>query len=307
MKTIYKAQTICYFLLTAFIIGCASQKNPEDGSTSEAFSLFLRDCSKRNEGKPLRMLKKPAQVTLPALGTYQRSYQAHVAYVWEEFCKAQLDSEVNCQIAYTDSSRNYYRKLIVIGDLFNTGQTSALVGYSTSDSTIKIHGFKKMGKQFEPFFETVTKNPKTGGDPQHHLIDFFDFNGDQIKDLKIRTNIAWMTDRATQAQLWIYKDEQLVPVPEFEKVVNAEFDTDDGKVYSYRSAGCGDMNMQFETYKWKQNQLVLEQTIFCDCCSRDTCNIYINQAKVPITKQINETYTVMPKHWQVALKHKLRK
>lgn len=219
-----------YTLICFFLIGCSTKRNqeketftrkPEEKITpakkapTKTFAAFLQECNTQvntRDAIPPTQLKHAAMKE-PKVGTYQRSYQAHAQYVWEEFCKNLSQPQLNIQVAYTDASYQFYRKLLIIGDLFGTGETFALVGYSISDTTIKIHLLKKVQQKFKPFFESNVPNARTAGTPWHHIVDFVDLNGDKIKDLKIMAKITNLTGFSEQSQVWIYKGEKLLPLP----------------------------------------------------------------------------------------------
>lgn len=201
-----------YTLICFFLIGCSTKKNQE----KETFAAFLQECNAQVDTRdtiPPTQLKH-ATVKEPKVGTYKRSYQAHAQYVWEEFCKNLSHPQLDIQVAYTDASYQFYRKLLLTGDLFGTGETFALVGYSISDTTIKIQVLKKDQQKFKPFFASNVPNARTAGAPWHHIVDFVDLNGDKIKDLKIMTKITNLTGFSEQSQVWIYKrGKKLLPLP----------------------------------------------------------------------------------------------
>ncbi|OJJ17133.1 hypothetical protein BKI52_30960 [marine bacterium AO1-C] len=310
-------------MVAIFLISCSPQKKADETTANhkennkvnipgkketrktadKQIHLFLRDCAKGKKTNNEIAINK-ANDQLPKVGSYKRTYKAHKQYVWAEFCKFQHRPQLNSQIAFTDASYKFYRKLLLIGDLFNTGQTFALVGYSTSDSIVKIHVLKKVKNEFKPFFETSTKNPHTLGAPHHHIIDFIDYNGDKIKDLKVMTDLRMM-HTTERSQLWIYQDSRLLLIPEYKNISNGQYNPVDRKIYSYVSIGCGDLHMLFKVYQWNQNKLSLEKNIRCDCCTKTTCDIYINGQEKPVKATMDTAHNFIPKFWWASLKPKL--
>jgi len=305
-----------FYIVIAFLISCSSQKKPEETSnckekkstgkndfTNKITNRLLQDCDEEQKVGNQATIKKLDE-QLPEVGTYKKTYKEHVQSVWIEFCRVQHYTKLNYQVAFTDASYRFYRKIFMIGDLFNTEQTFALVGYSTSDSTVKIHILKKLNHKFQPFFETTTKNPHTPGVPYHHIIDFMDYNGDKTKDLKVTTDFRMM-HTAERSQLWIYQDNRLLFIPEYRNIVNGQYQAVDGKIYSYESIGCGDLHMLFKVYQWSRNKIILKQQIRCDCCAKKTCEVYINKKKEPIKTAKNVVYNFIPEFWHISMKRKL--
>ena len=298
-------------------MSCSSQKKSEEtashrekieaiknDSTDKINLVFLRDC---NEGQSTnnKATTQKLDDQIPEVGTYKKTYQEHQQDVWTEFCRIQHHTQLNSQVAFTDASYKFYRKIFIIGDLFDTGQTFALVGYSISDTTVKIHILKKTQNKFKPFFETTTKNPHTPGVPRHHIVDFIDYNGDKVKDLKVMTDFRMM-HTAERSMLWVYQNNRLLLIPEYRNIINGQYNAIDHKVYSYESMGCGDLHMLFKVYQWNQNQITLEKQIRCDCCAKKTCEVYINRGKKPVRTTTNAVYSFIPKFWHTLLKRKFK-
>jgi len=214
--------------------------------------------------------------------------------------------EIDSLFAQNKDSLSYNfedtRVAIKIGYLFSKENKDAIFRYYPNDTTAHIIVLRQSGAKWDTIFSEIQCPVRMG--PYSDFITVQDFNGDHIPDLKVV--IAFFDIHFGEySDLWLYRNRQFIKVKNFDHIVSGEYLEHTGLIYSYQSAGCADMAMQFGTYKIVADTVQQLDFRYCDCCDpADSCVIKI-EGKQPFKVPYKSAYKYVPGLYQDGVKNKL--
>lgn len=191
---------------------------------------------------------------------------------------------------------------IKIGYLFNKQHKDAIIRYYPNDSTAHIIILRQSGAKWDTIFSEMTAPVRQG--TYSDFITVNDFNGDHIPDLKVIRNF-WEIHTGEISDLWLYRNNHFIQVKHFDQIVSAEYQEKTGLIFSYQSAGCADMAMQFGTYRIVADTVQQIDSRYCGCCDpNDSCEIAI-QGKPSFKVPYKQACKHVPGYYQQFVKDKL--
>lgn len=208
------------------------------------------------------------------------------------------------QKVYTNKDLNNPRVAVFIGHLFNGNQRNAIVMYSTGDGTLDLNLFQSVQAEWSLVQQQTIPFGDTG--PSDKFVSFGHLNEDSTNELLILTSV-WLIRSGEIFKAFQFKNNRLIEVSGFEEFPNPKYDDKTKRIYAYMGNGCGDMNMVFRQGIIRNNALIIETSINCDCCTEkgDVCTIYINK-KSPVVVPIDSSYKYVMPYYQDYLKTKLK-
>lgn len=214
--------------------------------------------------------------------------------------------EIDSLFSHNKDSLSYnyedIRAAIKIGYLFSKQSKDAILRYYPNDSTAHIIILRQSGTTWDTIFSERISPARLG--PFSDFITVKDFNGDHIPDLKVVRDF-WEIHFGERSDLWLYRNNHFTKVKHFDQIVSAEYQEKTGLIFSYQSAGCADMAMQFGTYRIVADTVQQIDFMYCGCCDpNDSCEI-ARHGKQSFKVPYKAAYKFVPALYQQAVKAKL--
>ncbi|SFW72451.1 hypothetical protein [Chitinophaga sancti] len=191
---------------------------------------------------------------------------------------------------------------VKIGYLFSKENKDAIFRYYPDDTTVHIIVLRQFGAKWDTIFSEMISPVRMGA--YSDFITVQDFNGDHIPDLKVIKDF-WDIHVGENSDLWLYRNRHFIKVKNFDHIVSAEYLVQTGLIYSYQSAGCADMAMQFGTYRIVADTVQQLDFRYCGCCdTSDSCEIKV-KGKESFKVPYKRAYKYVPELYQEAVKDKL--
>jgi hypothetical protein len=192
--------------------------------------------------------------------------------------------------------------ILLIGNLFEAKDKYVIKGYSLSDSSLQLNIYVKQKSNWRELFSQQIYPIELGG-VINRIVSLKNLNNDSLIDLVVTKKYYEIHPREL-SDAWIFKNKRFIKIANFDLMCNPEYDKQSDLFYTYYSTGCADMSMKFQVYKLQNDTITNIQTVNCDCCYSNDCNITIDSNKT-IKVKLNEAYKFVPKYFSDRLKKKL--
>ncbi len=227
-------------------------------------SVFLWGCSEEEKVGNKKILKKTPIEVVQKQDIKKQNKVVDIKEVEKDtFAFVSQQHFVDSLFQVNGRKQEYeYKEIgtqIFIGNIFTKNQKHALLRYQNTDTTSLLTVLKNRKEKWDTVFHSTIEFQHTFGDfsQNEESVQFQDINFDGIQDVLIRKEILPMGSIALY-EAFVYQNNQLKEVQEFEKIGTPNFDENTKKIYTQFISGS---QLSFSISKIEKDQLIELQNV----------------------------------------------